>query len=675
MDTNIIQVYLDNTLIHDLPNGIHELVLSIIRENEYSVNEQILRDNAESQLEFDGDGYSYICQKRKENFCEEILVSIGVVCENEEKIIFEGLINQNKVEIYPRKCIAKTTNIKDNSFSGLIRDYINVEVDLSNIRTLNCYEVEINSKKLNTPTTPNTYTIDNVRIFDVLDVLKFLIAYFTDNRITVKSDYLTNNLYAISTGYNLHNTINNNIQAFTRLSIEKLFTELRKKLCLYMAIEYDNNRTPYLRIEQVDYFYSNEQLFEIAELPLDLTEKLDENSLYNSIKIGSNTTELQDDKKPLPTMLQTWSDGWSKDEKTNCGGCHGEKDNTLDLVSDFIIDGNLIHEAMNQDEGADYDHDDKVFLLNYYYNGFENKLVGNNTSIYNINLNNYNTLKRWVGISNRCININEEKRFAFFIDETFNTSSPIANSNVLFIKGTNGYKCGSTRMDFINTTPSLIYDNSNSLYNDTAPPPPPHNVNCPERIKLAKYYKCAKEDIYRFKAQIDNFRCDWLSGAKPYNVTSKLHILVYEDDTFTVLKADYFDTKFSADGVNDIVNLELETPEISLQVGNTVILYVEAEMSYLDEFNDFNFFWNYTSFELLPSNCSTITDDTNQFKPFVSRFEYPLCLEDYLKAKQNKKGYILVAGQKMWIKELQYNHNDISVLQLIHKESNCECSS
>lgn len=39
----------------------------------------------------------------------------------------------------------------------------------------------------------------------------------------------------------------------------------------------------------------------------------------------------------------------------------GEKDTTFDLISDFIIDANIIHEAMNQPIGADYDNDDAIF--------------------------------------------------------------------------------------------------------------------------------------------------------------------------------------------------------------------------------------------------------------------------------------------------------------------------
>lgn len=679
MASNNYRVYLDGNQINDFPKGLDELNLKIIRESGFGDSEQILRDDTDIQLMFWGDGLKYICDKRKFNYCEEILCTITVECDNKEMILYEGFIMQTKIEVLLQKCIGKVLKLKDNSFSALMRNYISTEINLSDIRTLNCNEIEIPVRILNTPTTPNTYTITDVSIFDVLDVFKYLVAYFTDNRVEVKSDFLSNNSsrYAITTGYNLHNT-DNNTKAYPKISIEKLLTELRKKLTLYMAVEYESDGTPFLRIEPEDYFYSDEQLLEIPEMPLDAIEKIDSTRLFNDIQIGSNSTQLQDNAETLPTMPQQWIDGWNKDTKVNCGGCSGEKGSSLDLVSDFIIDGNLIHEAMNEDEGSDYANDDAIYLLHYNYVGVPAiypRLVGNNTSTYNIALNNENTLKRWVGISNKCIKTAEEKRFAFFIDETLIDEEPI-DLNVLFIEGTNGYKCGSTRMYYVNTTPTLIYDNSNSLHTASTPPPTLVTPGCPENINQPKYFECQKDDVYRFKAKIDAMRCELDPGQTqhPYNMTSELHILVFSDNTFTTLLNDFHVSKFEADGITP-VNLEIETPEIDLQIGNTVFVYVKASTEIIYEFDDFNVLWDYTSFELLPSKCTVILDETDKFKPFITVFQYPLCLDDYLKIKYNKRGYVLLNGQKAWIKELDYEPDKLSTLTLIHKETFCKCKS
>jgi len=68
---------------------------------------------------------------------------------------------------------------------------------------------------------------------------------------------------------------------------------------------------------------------------------------------------------------------------------------------------------MNESEGSDYEHDDKIFLLNYYYSGFNYKLVGNNLSNYNETLNNENVLNRWIGISNSCIALYRFNKYGF----------------------------------------------------------------------------------------------------------------------------------------------------------------------------------------------------------------------------------------------------------------------
>jgi len=56
MDINY-SIFLDGIQIHDMPLGIDNLTLSVVREDGISSNDQILRDVAETQLTFVGDGY------------------------------------------------------------------------------------------------------------------------------------------------------------------------------------------------------------------------------------------------------------------------------------------------------------------------------------------------------------------------------------------------------------------------------------------------------------------------------------------------------------------------------------------------------------------------------------------------------------------------------------------
>ena len=113
------KLYLDGILINERPKGLDELILAIQREDGFNNSEQILRESIDVQLEFSGDGYRYICTKRQQNFCEEILCSLDAECDGYTDTLFEGLIKQNDIKVTLKKCIAKASSIKDNSFNGL----------------------------------------------------------------------------------------------------------------------------------------------------------------------------------------------------------------------------------------------------------------------------------------------------------------------------------------------------------------------------------------------------------------------------------------------------------------------------------------------------------------------------------------------------------------------------
>jgi hypothetical protein len=50
-------------------------------------------------------------------------------------------------------------------------------------------------------------------------------------------------------------------------------------------------------------------------------------------------------------------------------------------------------------------------------------------------------------------------------------------------------------------------------------------------------------------------------------------------------------------------------------------------------------------------------------------FKYPLCFEDFLTIKNNKRGYISIENKKFWIKSLKYNPQKDSEFQLIGNNS------
>ena len=74
--------------------------------------------------------------------------------------------------------------------------------------------------------------------FDILDVIKYIVSYISDNSINVVSDYLSLNGFVITTGYNLYG-IADGVMAniYPNVSLKKVFDNLYKFLNLYFSID------------------------------------------------------------------------------------------------------------------------------------------------------------------------------------------------------------------------------------------------------------------------------------------------------------------------------------------------------------------------------------------------------------------------------------------------------
>lgn len=682
------KLYLDGILINERPKGLDELILAIQREDGFNNSEQILRESIDVQLEFSGDGYRYICTKRQQNFCEEILCSLDAECDGYTDTLFEGLIKQNDIKVTLKKCIAKTSSIKDNSFSGLIRDWINIPIYLYNTKTKNCQPLSIDTLLINTP--PHSisgvyYPITDIKVFDVLDVFKYIVSFFTDNRITVKSTYLTNNKYAITTGFNMHNEHGNLDKVYPEMSLETLFNELRKKLVIYMGIEYESDGTPYLRIEDEGYFYTNDELFVIDELPDDAEEEIDENSLYNQIAVGSNTVEIQQESTIIKS--QDRLDAWNEETYLGCGGCSGQKDSNLDLVSNFIIDANIIHEAMLQTipttpDESDYANDDAIFLLNYYISGLESRFyfpsgytsVGFINDGYNKQLNNRSTLERWVGVSNSCISVGRFAKYGFqaINGPDVNVGETSTIDYMAVVIATHCPK--NTPYTYHLGCYVEVFDNLNShtVLND-------FGNSCSSGGYLKSLFTCQEIGIYKFRAKSDikafvasNVTDDFANG------DFEIRFVVYQDSSLTTIIDSSAINSVHMPNNTTTVNFDIESPPFNLMPGNIVMVEVSlTEIIYAYGGRSYIFHFFNSVFELLEDNttCDNIIDQTGNFKPFLTNFQYPISLETYKKIKAKKGGYILIQGQEAWIKKIEYRPDKLSTLILKHKRTLSECTN
>lgn len=645
-------VYFDNILQRpkDIIDINDSFETSIVRQDGFDSQAQIIREKSEANITFNGEAYKYVCDTLKLDACHVFQVKIeDASCG----YVYNGTMSIVGMERDLSKCICKS-DLKDNSFSAYIDGYMNIEIPLYYSKTKNCKVLNPIIKSIKMPNDVTDITlVTYVKAFDVLDVFKYIIGYFTDNTIEVVSTFLTDNKYAITTGFNMHRYGNSANEIYPNISIEKLFNELRKKLRLYMGIEYDAYGTPYLRIEQESYFFSDVELFSIAEIPKDTIQTYDNKRNFNGISVGSDTTKL-DSGSPV-TYPQTRYISWIKEFYTNCGSCIGEKDSVLNLVSNYIIDSNVIIEALVADETSDYSNDDSIFLWNYEnIGGLDIAVMTLNASTgyyyYNETLRNENVLLNYLDYYQQCLAIQRNSKYGFYA--LYNNFNIKINTSVTQC-------CGYDNMNYLN----IVYDNLDSISLEST-----SMTQCVP-LPITDFYKafiCQENGKFNFRADLFNISQD-TSVFELTDVIYLMKIKVYSDNTMTTLLSEYQATD-TQDGYTN-VSLSIETGEIDLLVGNMVMVTMYVESCPVVYPTDIYFYSDYASFELISDDfiCDNQTTSENT-KPYVTRFTYPLCFVDYNKANNNKGGYILLNNTKQWIKELNYVNSKVSEITLMSNE-------
>ncbi len=628
----------------------------IVREDGFNNSEQILREKTNSELSIYENVYKYVCALRKDNYCDTIDIKVLIKCGDNYEVLFLGTVRQTDIKLNLFQKTGTFKSIKDNSFSALIANYQNTEINLYNTNTINCEPIEIVKTTLfNNPFSSNGFvltTIDNC--FDILDVFKYIIGFITDNKVSVVSDYLTANKICIATGYALHNEVGTLDKLYPSVSLQELFNEVRKKTTLYAIIEQDSLGNPVYRIEDENYSYGSNLLLEFTNLPQGYKEILDDKNIYNEIKVGSSNTESEDDIV-VPQVDLT---AWNEENYIGCG-CVGLKDNTLDLVSDWIIDGNVIYEACRTPIGTDYDKDSDIYMF-----AIEPSIVppfyqiqGYDTQQFNTFMNNENVLNRWLGIANSCIALSRTSKYGFLIIENGNiiVSADAYGSSIVFTSDINNIVRYSNPL-------MPIYDYENSLNDQPIP-------------DAFTYFLCQEIGNYTFRASAIYKQFPTGIFGDTDVIGADLYLSIEAWSGIGGVQIDY--QEFVVNNAPNLntneVQMKLEA-SFGLSVGN--IVFVRYRMVYSGVGPKQ---WNIGSinnqFTLLSDSfsCEDIEDNLTNFKPFVGEFEYPLCYSQYKEIKEDKRGIIKIKGTDTWVKEVEFNPKGLSTIKVKYKDSLCDC--
>lgn len=644
------RIYLDDTELTDLPDGLDNFGLTVIRESGVTSDEQVLRVKTEVEFTFWGDGYAYICAAKQANYCNNINVRIYMLCGDYSRLAFIGILPLvGTVTDVTRRTIK--ARIRDNSFSGYIRERQGNKVFLTSTNSANGTSIPAcPTRTISFFDSAGTYNILNRDVYDAYEVLKYMVRYLSDNTVSVVSDYFTSgagyNKYAITMGGMLYGGNAWTSQAslptyFTpNVSFQEVFRELRKKLRLYMSIDTDSNGNATIRFEPEAYFYSQTLLKAVDGIPFDLVEDYDIETVYSEIKVGSSETKVDDGTYYTYPKLQLYS--FENETYNSCSDCVEE--NSLDLVSEWIIDSNVIHFTLDQgnstsppDFPPNVANGNRVFLIETdITTDTATKTLYGSDYFYNNLLTNDKVLTNWAGGIPECVSRYLITPCLDACAEDIAYGSGAGSSNV-DVELTN-VTCGSPIF-----TEQFNFSINTDTFND-----------------ITTYMLIPESGDYsfQFSTTFESQNSDAAVAIKCYIMESSANLTSGNNEQANLVNS-FFDVYTL--GTTETKTLVINTGVLSLTAGNVI-------------------FFGYTTLQItgttvLTNICAELVyTDVNQTLQFVSddylrkplrwTFTDDLCDTDFINILADKTGYWSVNGQQGWIKQIDYNPDRTSTITL-----------
>jgi len=353
----------------------------------------------DATVTFYGAAYDYLLSLKAQGFCSSALLEVYRTDGYTPFIIAQGRIFIADCE-FKEAVKGVVCKIKDDTFFAKINSNKsiktipsgNISKNGSEITPAQAYEVLM----YDLSDTTLSRTIYSVRVYEAF---RWYVDFMTNGTLQFQSDSFNyGGEYAglcITVGSKFSSPIfanyNTSTPPLTAFSFEDLYKEVKKKIPICFVIE-NPFTNPVFRIETIDYLEGNASALTFTDIDA-ITTKFDVQRLYSAINVGSKT---------LNTGV--WLDfpeninfvGFKEEEFFTVGEC--SINNTLDLVSDWVISSNCIQDALQGSQ--DYNSD--LFLLDTIVTDAANHDGrSNNTDYldtgffyYNELLSNYATLNR-----------------------------------------------------------------------------------------------------------------------------------------------------------------------------------------------------------------------------------------------------------------------------------------
>lgn len=229
--------------------------------------------------------------------------------------------------------------------------------------------------------------------YDWKELMRHCVEFITDLNVTIVSDWYDalpdDERYAIIDGLTLRTGATDSPNL--KYTFDALFNNLGKKYNLWISATRDADGGSVLRIEPEATFYGAASGLTLPNTR-DLIRKVFQERLYASVKVGSKTyIKDTEGDYTLPFIVLR---GFT--EETFRLNCQCNTDEELDLVTDWVIDNNVI-EACSIDDVDDYDED--IFLIQYTESTTtataDDYLLGGVLSLYNTKLQNFEVINRF----------------------------------------------------------------------------------------------------------------------------------------------------------------------------------------------------------------------------------------------------------------------------------------
>lgn len=379
-----VETYLEGTLV-DNPDGIKELTQSI----EYKTEYRGLFTYIEGDLKFLGDGYDYLENSFFTSPCSlvEFLLKINNVD------YFDGMIDVSDISEANLTRRELSAPIQDNNLSTYITKNSKIKTFINVTRTKNGESITAATRvtvDFFTPSTGN-YDYNFSDVYPVGDAFRYLVEWMSDGNVTCSSPLFDSggDLYGICIMNG--KTISKTGAAAPEISFHDLFSEMNKLFNIAMYVDF-SSALPEIIIDKYDNVFSNTNLLTFSDVN-NLKLRFDKNSFYSRVLMGSK--KFQEYSNGTFTFPDATFLGFDDEEYFVGGQCN--IDTELDLVNEWIIDTNVIEDALIYDNDS-YDEDTFIVEVNLSTNDavkFDNLIPTG--YVYNQGLTNNKKAEYWLG--------------------------------------------------------------------------------------------------------------------------------------------------------------------------------------------------------------------------------------------------------------------------------------